>query len=514
MWKDRDTPSSPLITTRALWTGVVASAVALVVFASFALPEVKNPLATFEWNVFPASTPARDVQETPDILFQSSPSPSRSCGISPSLLSEFGGKHNFRLSQVHLGSGYRMQRVLAKASRGEKIRMAVLGGSVSLGHGTDPKTGHRNKYGAVPSEEQWHTYVREYFREIAGVEPEFILGAKAATDSSFFEWCWATLIGTEVDLVLVEMAVNDDFSSGMDSSENLLRSLLQLDTKPAVIYADTFALRSGAAQATLLNGQDLQNSLASYYDVPQISARPALLPAMIRNPELKAPLFLGDVRHGSAKLHRFLGSMIVGYLQEERCRGQEALWWADQKRKEKRQEGEVVAEAETNMEGFVWPGMEALGQVPRVKMNEGWDAEVSHATRPPTCSLAGVDLKPVNETKDWVLFNWKYSKYYYETTVANSEEVIFEAEVREGAQGRLAVSYLRSRQYNLGKARCSVGDQTAVLEGYWGSSTSVAQTTVVAKGLPPGRHRVSCRTLPVKKGETGTAFRVMGVMTV
>ncbi|GAA5891156.1 hypothetical protein JCM6882_006442 [Rhodosporidiobolus microsporus] len=515
MWKERDTPASPL-TTRALWAAVAASALALVVFASFALPEVKNPLATFDWNVFPVAG-AKDVREAPDILFQSSSSSAPSaCGISPTLLSEFGGKHNFRLSQVHLGSGYRMQRVLAKAARGEKIRVAVLGGSVSLGHGTDPKTGQRNKYGAVPVEEQWHQYVRRYFEEIAGVAPEFVLGAKAATDSSFFEWCWATLIGTEVDLVLVEMAVNDEFSSGMDSSENLLRSLLQLDTKPAVIYADTFALRSGAAQATLLNGQDLQNSLASYYDVPQISARPALLPAMIRHPELKKPLFLGDVRHGSAKLHRFLGSMIVGYLQEERCRGEEAAWWADEGKKERRvrQEKRQDGEGEGEVEAFEWPGTEGLGEVPRVKMNEGWDANVSHATEPPTCSLAGVDLKPVNESKDWVLFNWKYSKYYYETTIANSEEVVFEGEVREGAQGRLAVSFLRSRQYNLGKARCTVGTQNAVLDGYWGSSTSVAQTTVVAKGLPPGRHRVSCRTLPVQKGDTGTAFRIMGVMTI
>jgi hypothetical protein len=141
------------------------------------------------------------------------------------------------------------------------------------------------------------------------------------------------------------------------------------------------------------------------------------------------------------------------------------------------------------------------------------------------------------------------TEYYYETKTANSDEIVFEAEVREGSQGKLAVSYLRSRQYDLGKARCVVGEQSAVLDGYWGSSacvpfffssifprrfltsflpqrradaflalrivnSSLAQTQVIAKGLPPGLHRVSCRTLPVQAGDKSTSFRLMGVMTV
>jgi len=106
------------------------------------------------------------------------------------------------------------------------------------------------------------------------------------------------------------------------------------------------------------------------------------------------------------------------------------------------------------------------------------------------------------------------AEFYYEATVPDSSEVAFAADVRPGAQGRLAVSYLRSRQFNLGKARCSVGKQHVVLDGNWSASTSLAQTAVVAKGLPPGSHVVRCRTLPRGKGGEGTAFRLMGVMTL
>lgn len=132
------------------------------------------------------------------------------------MLAEFGSD-NFRLSQVHVGSGYRLRKVLEKAERGEKLRIGVLGGSgecshspdsrlerqrlsrtwpaVSLGHGTDPQSGQRNKYGAVPPAEQWHQFVVRYIQQtFPAAEHEFRLGAKAATDSSFFEWCWSSLM--------------------------------------------------------------------------------------------------------------------------------------------------------------------------------------------------------------------------------------------------------------------------------------------------------------------------------
>lgn len=120
------------------------------------------------------------------------------------------------MSQVHVGTGYRVQKVLQKAARGERLRVGVLGGSgttslsisatmrplahvsrraVSLGHGTDPVTMHRNKYGAVPLEAQYHQRIVKYLEAAyPQAQIDFVLGAKAATDSSFFEWCWPSLM--------------------------------------------------------------------------------------------------------------------------------------------------------------------------------------------------------------------------------------------------------------------------------------------------------------------------------
>ncbi|GAA5974925.1 hypothetical protein JCM21900_006490, partial [Sporobolomyces salmonicolor] len=388
--KARDSPSS----ARALYAALACCFVALALWCSFA-GLLANPLATFDWDALRlkdgASLWTAVANGDEKVMFQADSAASASrCTLDSDLVGEFG-RTNIRLSQVHVGSGYRVQKMLEKAARGEKLRIGVLGGSVSLGHGTHPVTGQRNQYGAVPYEQQWHQVVYQYLNQTFPHSHTFLMGAKAATASDFLQWCWATLIGTELDLVMIEMAVNDEFtaSSTFDASETLLRSLLSLPSAPAVLYVDTFSLVSGSGKPTLLNGQDVHNSLASYYDVPEISARPALLPAMIREPARAGALFNGDTRHGSTKLHRFLGSMVVAYLQQERCRLDEA-------------EGEL-------MPGGEWPGREGLGQVPKVKMNEGWDAPGSHPTQPPTCRVAGDGLEPLSESGDWVLFTWKYS---------------------------------------------------------------------------------------------------------
>lgn len=144
---------------------------------------------------------------------------------------------------------------------------------------------------------------------------------------------------------MVEMAVNDDYETSFDSSETLLRSLLLLESRPAVIYVDSFSPLSASARPSILNAQDIQSTLSPFYDVPQISARPALLPAMIADPALAEPFFLGDQRHASARVHRFLGSMVVGYLMEERCR---------------------LATSRTIEADGIWSHNQTLGKVPTV----------------------------------------------------------------------------------------------------------------------------------------------------
>lgn len=78
--------------------------------------------------------------------------------------------------------------MLDKARRGEAIKVAVLGGSVSEGHGFKTRP---NEYGAIPHDRIWHqTVVKDLQRQFGADQVEFVNGAKAATDSGYFEWCY------------------------------------------------------------------------------------------------------------------------------------------------------------------------------------------------------------------------------------------------------------------------------------------------------------------------------------
>lgn len=71
--------------------------------------------------------------------------------------------------------------------------------------------GHKYQYHAI--EKTWHSFVSSWMNEtFDGEQVVFINGAKAATDSGYFRFCWTAALKYEEqapDLVFVEMDVND-----------------------------------------------------------------------------------------------------------------------------------------------------------------------------------------------------------------------------------------------------------------------------------------------------------------
>lgn len=275
-------------------------------------------------------------------------------------------------------------------------------GAVSEGHGFLKRP---NVYGAIPHAGIWHQVVLQYLEKTFGnKQVEFLNGAKAATDSGYFAWCYPAHIGLEPDLVMIEMAVNDDFSqTSIDATETLLRSILSLPTRPAIIMVDSFALLTGRGKAMSLNGGDAHSHLALRYDIPQISLRAASLTALMARPELETPFFNHDSRHIAAPMHAFLGGMVNAYLQEEGCRLDRGGWDAERKRWGSDSKHKTL------------PGMDTLGTVPRNKITEPWNGKKSHPSAPPTCNLAGPkgmrgELVPLEVTPSWELYDWRVSR--------------------------------------------------------------------------------------------------------
>lgn len=107
-------------------------------------------------------------------------------------------EHNLARSRVYEGSNSRFRRVLRKALSGEPIKIGVLGGSVTKGHGL-------TNYAY-----NWTVKLLQQLRKLLPVtQIELVNGAVPATGSDYYSMCFGEHIPDDVDIVIIELAVND-----------------------------------------------------------------------------------------------------------------------------------------------------------------------------------------------------------------------------------------------------------------------------------------------------------------
>ena len=96
--------------------------------------------------------------------------------------------------------------------------------------------------------------------------------------SPFPATCFMEHMDPDMDIIFIELAINDQrVEEQAEAYEWLLRALLALPTKPAVIHVQTF----GLIFQMLTTGGDLHTGIAQYYDNPIISIRNVLLPHIL-----------------------------------------------------------------------------------------------------------------------------------------------------------------------------------------------------------------------------------------
>jgi hypothetical protein len=239
------------------------------------------------------------------------------------------------LSELTAGSNHRLRRVLARMRAGEPFSMGVLGGSISAGHGM-----HRSK------EDEAHIMHRVLFdyldKMFPAAEPAaegrkgkdgkrnvYWNGAQPARGSDYFSYCSALHVNSDVDLVVVELAINDPYSlTYVKHFENLVRSLLEMPTQPAVLVVNSFALSFDSISM----GGDLNIANSQFYDLPVVSARNALLPLALKNHTLITEWFSSnnfkpvendlsnaDLRHFAKPMHIFTGELMAAYIESQLC---------------------------------------------------------------------------------------------------------------------------------------------------------------------------------------------------
>lgn len=192
------------------------------------------------------------------------------------------------------GDTRRLREKLKTAETGASLKLGFIGGSVTLGDGPD----------------RYSTVVTRRLRERLGGPVQETNAGIGGTGSDFASFrAREDLLRAAPDIVFVEFAVNDAATPAATASmEALIRQLLAHPARPAVILLGM--LRQDGA-----NAQTAQLPVARHYDLPFLSVRDALWPALSDGQLIWGQLYRDNV-HPAKAGHALIGSLIASYLED------------------------------------------------------------------------------------------------------------------------------------------------------------------------------------------------------
>ncbi|GMK57560.1 hypothetical protein CspeluHIS016_0403940 [Cutaneotrichosporon spelunceum] len=377
------------------------------------------------------------------------------------------------LSLAQSGTGARVRRAMERLQKERKLTIGILGGSITFGHGLKP------------NEKRYAELIEEGLRQ-AFPDAEIMVknGAVAATGTDYFSACYKHHVPEDADLFILESAVNDlmvdiniDKSSVhqdiMTDTETLVRELL--GGEAAVLMLSTWGMTNG-----YINGADQHATVAEYYDVPRLSTRAALYQYVQAHLENATEIFVpGDMGHYNPNGHRFMADSILDYLLGESCKPSYAPPYS----------GLRGTGLSSQLDPFA---------LPRLRIRQRLNQE-QLANPVAFCKSANVQLGdgswqlmglPVDAHPSFEKVVW-HDKHYWAAEEIGARVTFTDIDV---SGGFLGLYYLRSTSMGLGNLRCwADGDQgsSKLLVGYW-NYVSVGSVGVIATGLAPGKHNVTC----------------------
>lgn len=160
------------------------------------------------------------------------------------------------------GDTARIERVMAKARRGEEVTVAVIGGSITQGA---KATAVEKRYGNLIA-----AWWREAFPK---AQVKFVNAGIGATGSVYGALrAQRDLLGCRPDCVVVEYAVNDrNVQESAETLEGLVRQILKQPQQPAVLLLFMMNQSGG-------NAQEWLSKIGTHYRLPMVSFRDALWP--------------------------------------------------------------------------------------------------------------------------------------------------------------------------------------------------------------------------------------------
>ena len=347
-------------------------------------------------------------------------------------------------SLVSMGDTARLQHVLFRAREGKPVTVAVIGGSITQGASASKP---ENRYGDL---------VAAWWRRTFPATPIAYVNAGIGATGSNYGALRAPrdLLAHRPDFVVVEYAVNDSNTrESAETLEGLVRQILRLPNRPAVMLLFTMSRNGG-------NAQEWHGKVGAHYRLPMVSFRDAFWPE-IQAGRMKWEDVEADVVHPNDRGHAACATFIAAAINR------------------------VLPAKET---------LPAIDPIPAPLLSDLFE----HV------ALMEADaLKPIRNV-GWS-FDPKSSAW-----VSDKPGSTIEFEV----EGRVFSAMHYVVKGPMGKARVTVdGGTPRELDGWfdqtWGG---YRQYNEVARLDKPGKHRVRFELLSdASPGSTGHEFRILGL---
>ncbi len=362
-------------------------------------------------------------------------------------------------SIVDLGDASALRRVFAKAQSGRPITVLFVGGSITEGaKATTPPHRYVNLVG-----DWWKA-------KFPQSKVSVVNAGIGATGSSF--GCFRAdrdITSQHPDAVFVDFAVNDSASPSSELSyEGLVRKLLSYPQHPAVV--ELFMMHESGS-----NNQAPEVVIGKYYGLPMISYRDAAWPE-IQADTIKYTDYQADQVHPNDAGHAYVAALVTHYLDG------------------------VLASTGTTSDAKALPAPLHGDAYQYTKLYS--PADINPTKQDGWTKYLPADPMPHN---DWA----KLDTGYWISTVPGS---VFECEV----EGQSITLFNWMIKGPMGRMSVRVDDRPAIVCEGWFDQTwgGYKRATVLAEGLPKGKHTVHIEVLDTKAaGSTGNECRLLYIGT-
>ncbi|GMK54500.1 hypothetical protein CspeluHIS016_0110860 [Cutaneotrichosporon spelunceum] len=430
------------------------------------------------------------------------------------LCAEYGAEVVARAMAFNQGNT-RLKRVLAKWRAGKPVRLGVIGGSNSAGQGV--WADNQMAYSQLNMHVRLFNYLDRRFPQPGGKvmthtgaadENSLVNGALGGRGTEYFAMCSELHLPEDIDLVVLEFAVNDQLQmESMETYEFLVRHLLERPGAPAVLALQAF----GYEFETVLMGDGSHLATNLYYNIPTIAPRSLFYDDAQGNVtkfwdwfywynphEVPTDLWGVDLRHFGPGGHRVSAELMEAYIEQQLCEMDHA---------------ELVAgtgDLDTLYPQQPVQSLSLLGKFSRAH------ADAVTARMEPKCWSVESDSRPLTpaSSEGWERWTWGNDKGKTKTYLRATKpgaRIVFDL---GKVTGRVEVYYLRSRSFGLGNLACRLGGHESILEGWWDKPENIGQSTRW-RNLEPGSYTLECELLAETSDPGGgTEFRLMALMSI